>query len=73
MFNRSNTVNRYIKGTYYVSLNLISPPFKNPKIHLIVENIISFETAFYKNKKSVKGDFEDKWGGVIAPELLWTD
>ena len=75
VFNRTVWINRNIlnEDTYYVSLNLISPPFKNPKIHLIVENIISFETAFYKNKKSVKGDFEDKWGGVIAPELLWTD
>ncbi len=61
------------EDTYYVCLNLISPPLKNPKIHLMIENICSFETAFLKNKKSVKGEFEDKWGGVIAPELLWTD
>ena len=65
-----NTLN---EDTYYVCMHLISPPFKNPKIHLIIDNIISFETAFFKNKKSVKGDFEDKWGGAVAPELLWTD
>ena len=45
----------------------------NDKLHLIIDNIVSFETAFYKNKKSVKANFIDKWGGVIAPELLWTD
>ena len=39
----------------------------------MVDNITSFETAFFKNKNSVKGEFEDKWGGAIAPELLWTD
>ena len=61
------------EDTYYVGLSLISPPFKNPRIHLEIDNIISFETAFFKNKNSVKGDFEDKWGGAIAPELLWTD
>ena len=61
------------EDTYYVSLNLISPPYENPKLHLIIDNIASFETAFYKNKKSVKANFIDKWGGAIAPELLWTD
>ena len=61
------------EDTYDVSLNLISPPYKNPKIHLIIDNIVRFETAFFKNKKSVKGSFKNKWGGVIAPELLWTD
>ena len=39
----------------------------------MIDNINSFETAFLKNEKSVKGEFEDNWGGVIAPELLWTD
>ena len=61
------------EDTYDVSLNLISPPYKNPKIHLIFNNIVRFETAFLKNKKSVKGSFKNKWGGAIAPELLWTD
>ena len=61
------------EDTYDVSLNLISPPYKNPKIHLIIDNIVRFETAFFKNKKSVKGSFKNKWGGAIAPDLLWTD
>ena len=61
------------EDTYDVSLNLISPPYKDPKIHLIIDNIISFDTAFLKNKKSVKGIFKNKWGGAIAPKLLWTD
>ena len=33
----------------YCLLKLI-PPFQNPVIHLIIENIISFETAFLKIK-----------------------
>ncbi len=61
------------EDTYYVCLNLISPPFKNPETYLTIDNIISFETVFFKNKKSVKGEFKDKWGGAISPELLWTD
>ena len=75
IFQRTVWINKNIlnEDTYYVCLNLISPPFKNPKIHLMIDNIISFETVFFKNKKSVKGEFEDKWGGAIAPELLWTD
>ena len=39
----------------------------------IIDNIVSFETAFFKNKESVKGSFKNKWGGAIAPKLLWTD
>ena len=46
------------EDTYDVSLNLISPPYKNPKIHLIIDNIIRFETAFFKDKKSVKGSLK---------------
>tara|TARA_Y100000591_G_scaffold261818_1_gene234646 strand:+ start:2526 stop:3791 length:1266 start_codon:yes stop_codon:yes gene_type:complete len=61
------------EDTYYVCLNLISPPFKNPETYLTIDNVISFETVFFKNKKSVKGEFKDKWGGAISPELLWTD
>ena len=75
VFQRTVWINRNMlnEDTYYACLNLISPPFQNPVTHLIIDNIISFETAFFKNKKSVKGDFEDKWEGAIAPELLWTD
>ena len=75
IFQRTVWINKSIlnEDTYYVCLNLISPPFKKPKIHLIIDNIISFETAFFKNEKSVKGEFEDKWGGAIAPKLIWTD
>ncbi len=65
-----NTLN---EDTYYVSLNLISPPYKNPKVHLIINDIVSFETEFDKNEKSVRGDFRNKLGGAIAPDLLWTD
>ena len=61
------------ENIYDVSLNLISPPYENPKIHLIINNIVRFETAFFKNEKSVKGSFKNKWEGVIAPELVWTD
>mgnify|MGYP001190976776 CR=1 FL=1 len=65
-----NTLN---EDNYYVCLHLISSPFENLKTHLIIDNIISFETAFYQNKNSVKGNFKDKWGGVVAPKLIWTD
>ena len=61
------------EDTYYVCLYLITPPFENPESYLVIDNIIRFETAFYKNKNSVKGKFKDKWGGLIAPKLSWTD
>ncbi len=58
---------------YYVSLYLMSPPFKNPITHLVIDNIISFETVFHENNNSLKGKFKNKGGGVISPKLRWTD
>ena len=61
------------EDTYYINVNLISPPYKNPKTHVTIDNIASFETIFDDSNESVKGKFENKWGGVMAPKFLWTD
>ena len=61
------------EDTYYINVNLISPPYKNPKTHVTIDNIASFETIFDDSNESVKGKFKNKWGGVMAPKFLWTD
>ena len=61
------------EDTYYISLKLISPPYENPKTHLIINDIASFETIFDDSHTSVKGNFKNKWSGVVAPRLLWSD
>ena len=61
------------EDTYYISLKLISPPYENPKTYLIINDIASFETIFDHSNTSVKGNFKNKWGGVVAPRLVWTD
>ena len=59
------------EDTYSVNLHLISPPFDMPETHVEINKIATFETTFDKNL--VKGKFKNRWGGVIAPKLHWSD
>ena len=42
-----------------------------PETHVVINKIATFETTFDKN--TVKGKFKNRWGGVIAPKLHWSD
>ena len=81
IFNRTGIFQRTVwigenmlnEDTYYVKLSLITPPYENPKIHLTIDNLASFEAAFNDSDISAKGGFKNKWSGVIVPKLIWTD